>query len=75
MSGREPIRIPARWAWLVAALTAIGVSIWLYAYQQSREEEIELMLRTAVQQFRAGVSTAERPENPETDGAPRTEAE
>lgn len=53
MGRREPIRIPVKWVWIVVVLTAAGVGAWLYDYEVTREEELERMLRAALQQFQA----------------------
>ena len=49
----KPLRMRKRWLWLAAAVAIAAALTAMYAYQKSLEEDLEAMLRAALQQFRA----------------------
>jgi len=42
-----------KWAWIGVAVGLLGALAAMYAYEKSLEEDLELMLRSALQQFSA----------------------
>lgn len=62
------------WLWIGAAVALSGALAAMYVYEKSLQEDLELMLRSALQQFRAGRGDAEAQEPEEEDPAAREAA-
>lgn len=66
---RERVPLRWRWLWIAAAIAVAAALAGGYLYQKSLEDDLEAMLRAALQQYRA-----ESAESAPQAGAPDPDA-
>jgi type VI protein secretion system component VasF len=57
--GRPDAARRRQWLWLTAAVAVAAAVVAMYVYEKSLEDDLEAMLRSALQQYEADSAAAE----------------